>query len=64
MKTLDNNVPLPEDSESQVGGEKEKEEPSTLERIQYLCPSRYFHFYMFFDTKLRSTWWLPEGYHQ
>jgi len=37
-------------------------DPSALERLQYLCPSRYFRFYMLFERVSHSTCWLPEGY--
>jgi len=33
-------------------------------RMTYLCPSRYFHFYVLYDRKTRQTCWLPEGYGQ
>ena len=42
----------------------ETESHSALERLAYLCPSRYFHCYLFFDRVERRTCWLPEGYIQ
>lgn len=36
--------------------------PSALERLEYLCPSRYFRFYMLFERTRNSCCWLPEGY--
>jgi len=36
--------------------------PVYLPRLWYLWPSRYFHFYVFFDKTSRLTCWLPEGY--
>ena len=42
----------------------ETESPSALERLAYLCPSRYFHCYLFFDRVEGRTCWLPEGYIQ
>ena len=39
-----------------------EEKPSALDRIGYLCPSRYFRFYMLHDRASYSTCWLPEGY--
>ena len=38
------------------------ETPSALERLRYLCPTRYFRVYMFYDRVSRRTCWLPEGY--
>ncbi len=40
----------------------EAEERSALERLRYLCPSRYFRFYLLYDRTERQTCWLPEGY--
>ncbi len=37
---------------------------SALARMAYLCPSRYFHCYLFVDKATRRTCWLPEGYTQ
>ncbi len=31
-------------------------------RRSYLCPARYFHFYVLYDRKHDQTCWLPEGY--
>ena len=36
--------------------------PSAFERMRYLCPSRYFHFYMLHERTAHRTCWLPEGY--
>jgi len=36
--------------------------PSALERMRYLCPSRYFRFFMFYERASNRTCWLPEGY--
>jgi len=40
----------------------ELDEPSALERLRYLCPSRYFRFFMFHERNAKRTCWLPEGY--
>jgi len=32
------------------------------DRLAYLRPSRYFHFYMFYEPEFCRTCWLPEGY--
>jgi len=40
----------------------QEEEPSALARLEYLCPSRYFRFYMLHERNTRSTCWIPEGY--
>jgi hypothetical protein len=40
----------------------ENVEPSALERLNYLCPSRYFRFYMLHEREDNRTCWLPEGY--
>jgi hypothetical protein len=37
-------------------------EQSALDRLSYLCPSRYFRFYMLHERDSNSTCWLPEGY--
>ena len=42
----------------------EMESRSAMERLAYLCPSRYFHCYLFFDRVEGRTCWLPEGYTQ
>ena len=39
-----------------------EDKPSALDRIGYLCPSRYFRFFMLYDRSSNSTCWLPEGY--
>ena len=31
-------------------------------RRSYLHPTRYFHFYLFYERRRHSTCWLPEGY--
>lgn len=41
---------------------EEESAPSALERLEYLCPSRYFRFYMLFERTTKSSCWLPEGY--
>ncbi len=38
------------------------EQPSALDRLQYLCPSRYFRFYMLYERMSHQTCWLPEGF--
>ncbi len=38
------------------------EPPSALQRLQYLCPSRYLRFYMLYERSSHRTCWLPEGY--
>ena len=40
----------------------QEEEPSALARLEYLCPSRYFRFYMLYERNTSSTCWMPEGY--
>jgi len=40
----------------------EQDERSALERLRYLCPSRYFRFYLLYDRVAHQTCWLPEGY--
>ena len=35
---------------------------SAFERLRYLCPSRYFRYYMFHERVSKRTCWLPEGY--
>jgi len=39
-----------------------EEAPSAFERMRYLCPSRYFRFFMFHERATHRTCWLPEGY--
>jgi len=39
-----------------------EKQPSALDRRRYLCPSRYFRFYMFHERASRRTCWLPEGF--
>ena len=41
---------------------RETERPTLSPRLWYLWPSRYFHFYMFFDRASQLSCWLPEGY--
>ena len=42
---------------------KPQEKPrSAFERLRYLCPSRYFRYYMFHERTSKKTCWLPEGY--
>jgi len=36
--------------------------PSPWERLEYLIPTRYFRFYMFYDRASQRTCWLPEGF--
>lgn len=43
---------------------RETERALDAPRMQYLWPSRYFHFYVLYDRKARQTCWLPEGYGQ
>ncbi len=40
----------------------QSEEHSALEQLQYLCPRRYFRFYMLYEQNSCSSCWLPEGY--
>ena len=47
--------------EDRVTG-REEERPSALDRITYLCPSRYFHQYLYYDKASRRSCWLPEGH--
>ena len=35
---------------------------STLERLRYLSPKRYFRFYMLYLPDSRKSCWLPEGF--
>jgi len=35
---------------------------STLERLCYLSPKRYFRFYMLYLPDARKSCWLPEGF--
>jgi len=49
-------------TETLAAGYEDLPDPSALERLQYLCPSRYFRFYMLYERISHSTCWLPEGY--
>ncbi|HRU07225.1 MAG TPA: hypothetical protein P5137_15775 [Candidatus Brocadiia bacterium] len=35
---------------------------STLERLRYLSPKRYFRFYMLYLPDAKKSCWLPEGF--
>ena len=48
--------------QQQVSIREAEDGPSALDRIGYLCPSRYFRFFMLYDRSSNSTCWLPEGY--
>lgn len=40
-------------------------EPAVLsDRFHYLCPTRYFHFYLFYERRMNRTCWMPEGFRQ
>ena len=56
------NTPLPLIIEHTPARSCELDEPSALKRLQYLCPSRYFRFFMFHEPRAKRTCWLPEGY--
>ena len=36
--------------------------PETRERFVYLCPTRYFHCFMYYDRKSSRSCWLPAGF--
>lgn len=42
--------------------QRDSDAPSALARLKYLCPSRYFRFFMFHERVSKQTCWLPEGY--
>ena len=48
--------------EARARRERVQEGQSALERMRYLCPSRYFRFFMFYERVSHRTCWLPEGY--
>lgn len=43
---------------------EENDKPNAMERLKYLEPSRYFHYYMFYEKSTQRTCWLPEAYTQ
>ena len=56
------NTHLPVIIENVQPKSRDSDVPSALERMRYLCPSRYFRFFMFHEPKAKRTCWLPEGY--
>ena len=39
-------------------------EPSVVERLWYLLPSRYFRFFFLYDRRNHKSCWVPEGFSQ
>lgn len=53
---------LPKTLTEEKHEELDRLEYSAFERLRYLCPSRYFRYYMLFEARDNATCWLPEGY--
>ena len=53
---------LPTSPAESVPAGDEAHQPTTFERLSYLCPTRHFHFYMLYERGINTLYWLPEGY--